>query len=261
MEKVIIFGNSLFAELYYDCLTNDSPYEVVAFTVDREYITGDSLFGLPVIPFADIESVFPPSRYKMIVSVSFQKVNRVREEKYLQAKAKGYELINYINSKASTWSGLELGDNCSIGPNCIVEAFARIGNNVTVTNSVIIGHHVVLNDHTFVAPGAVILGGVTVGSHSLIGANATIKEGVTIAPDCIVGTGVSITRNTVEKGVYFNRSPELYPKRSDELREWLTWPVDPDKPRWGSGPRTKKQQVWVPDNNELFNAISLPQGD
>lgn len=262
MEKVIIFGNSLFAELYYDCLTKDSPYEVAAFTVDRQYMTGEILFGLPVIPFDEIERFFPPSQYKMIVSVSFQKVNRVREAKYLQARAKGYGLVSYVSSKATTWPGLMMGDNCTVGTNSCVEAFARIGNNVTVTNSVIIGHHVVLNDHAFVAPGAVILGGVTVGEHCLIGANATIKEGVTIAPDCIVGTGVSITRNTVERGVYFNRPPELYPKRSDELREWLTWPVDPDKPRWGSGPRTKKQQqVWVPDNNELFNAISLPQGD
>jgi sugar O-acyltransferase (sialic acid O-acetyltransferase NeuD family) len=240
MEKVIIFGNSLFAELFYDCLTNDSPYEVVAFTVDRDYITEDRLFGLPVVPFGDIESIFPPSQYKMIISISFQRVNRLREEKYLQAKAKGYELVNYISSRATIWPGLVTGDNCSIGANSSVEPFVKIGNNVTVTNSVILGHHVVLKDHTFVAPGAVILGGVTVESHSLIGANATIKEGVTIARECIIGTGVSITKNTQERGVYFNRPPELYPKRSNELREWLAWPVDPDKPRWGSGARTKK---------------------
>jgi len=260
MGKVIIFGNSLYAELFYYCLTHDSPYEVVAFTVDSKYITGHSLLGLPVIPFGDIESVFPPSQNKMIVSVSFQKVNRVREEKYLQAKAKGYEFISYISSRASTWPGLLIGENCTIGQNSSVEPFVKIGNNVIVTNSVMLGHHVVLEDHSFVAPGAVLLGGVNVGSHCLIGANATIKEGVSIARDCIIGTGVSITRNTIERGVYFNHPPELYPKRSDELREWLTWPVDPDKPRWGSGPRTKKQ-VWVPDNNELFNAISLPQGE
>ncbi len=249
MEKVIIFGNSLFAELYYECLTHDSPYEVAAFTVDPQYITKESLFGLPVVPFGEIESRYHPSDYGMIVSISFQKVNRVREEKYLQAKAKGYKLINYINSKASTWPGLVIGDNCTIGTHSSVEPFTRIGNNVTITDSVMIGHHVVLKDHSFVAPGAVILGGVTVESHCLIGANSTIKEGVTIARDCIIGTGVSITKNTMEGGVYFNQPPELYAKRSYELREWLAWPVDPDKPRWGSGARTKKQ-AWVNDADE-----------
>jgi sugar O-acyltransferase (sialic acid O-acetyltransferase NeuD family) len=237
MEKVIIFGASLFAELYYYCLTHDSPYEVVAFTVDRDYMTTDRLFGLPVVPFEDIETEFTPSQYKMIVSLSFQKVNRVREIKYRAAKAKGYEFVSYVSSKTATWPGLDIGENCAIGANCSVEPFVRIGNNVTITTSVTIGHHVVLQDHAFVAPGAVILGGANIGPNCLIGANATIKEGVTVARDCIIGTGVSITKNTREKGVYINRPPELHPKPSDQLREWLAWSPDPNKPRWGSGSR------------------------
>ena len=240
MEKVIIFGNSLYAELYYFCLTHDSPYEVVAFTVDGDYITEDSLFGLPVVPFKEVESLFPPPENKMIVSVSFQKVNTVREQKYLQAKAKGYEFIHYISSRASTWPGLEIGENCTIGANCSVEPFVTIAHNVTVTNSVMLGHHVTLQENVFVAPGAILLGGVTVEPNCLIGANATIKEGVTIARECIIGTGVSITKNTIERGVYVNPAPELYPKRSHELREWLAWPTDPLKPRWGSGARCKR---------------------
>jgi sugar O-acyltransferase (sialic acid O-acetyltransferase NeuD family) len=237
MDKVVIFGASLFGELCHHYLTYDSSFKVVGFTVDRKYMTSESLFGLPIVPFSEVETVFPPSEHKMIVLISFQKVNRVREEKYLQAKTKGYELISYISSKSSIWPGLAIGDNCFIGANCAVEPFVTIGNNVTVTSSVVVGHHVILKDNTFVAPGAVILGGVTVEPYCLIGANATIKEGVTIARECIIGAGVSITKSTKEKGVYFNRPPELYPKPSDELREWLTWPVDPHKARWGSGPK------------------------
>ncbi len=235
MEKVIVFGASLYAELCYYVLTHDSSYEVVAFTVDREYMTKSSLFGLPIVAFEDIQTFFPPDSHKMMVSISFQKVNRVREEKYYQSKAKGYELISYISSKANTWPGIVIGDNSVIGASCTVEPFVKIGNNVTVTSSVVIGHHAVLHDHSFVSPGAVILGGAIIEPNCLIGANATIKEGITVARECIVGTGVSITKNTQERGVYINRSPELYPKRSDELREWLSWPVDSGKSRWGAG--------------------------
>jgi|WetSurSiteA1Bulk_404760.scaffolds.fasta_scaffold68940_1 sugar O-acyltransferase (sialic acid O-acetyltransferase NeuD family) len=242
MEKVIIFGASLFGELCYFCLTHDSPHEVVAFTADKKYILKDELFGLPVIPFEEVESFFPPSEYKMIVSISFQRVNRLREEKYSQAKAKGYDLISYVSSKASTWPGLVIGDNSMIGENSSIEPFAKIGNNVTVTSCVMIGHHVVLRDHCFVAPGAVILGGVTVESHCLIGANATIKEGVRVARECIVGTGVSITKDTQERGVYTSRPPELHPKRSDQLRDWLMWAADPRKPRWGSGRKEREKR-------------------
>lgn len=233
MEKVIIFGASLYGELCHYCLTHDTPHEVVAFTVDREFITKDKLFDLPVVPFSEIEKAFPPSDFKMIIPLSFQKVNRLREEKYEQAKRKGYKLMSYISSKASTWPEIKIGDNCFIGANSLVEPFAKIGNNVTVTASVVIGHHVVLNDHCFISPGAVLLGAVNIGSHCLIGANATIKEGVTVARECIIGAGVSLTKDTTEKGVYINQSPELLPKSSDQLREWLSWPADPTKARWG----------------------------
>lgn len=235
MEKIVIFGNSLFAETVYFCLSHDSPFSVAAFTVDGEYVVEDKLLGLPVVPFEDVESVFSPSQYKMIISVSFQKVNRLREEKYLQAKAKGYELISYICSKASVWPGLVIGDNCIIGENSQIGPFVEIGNNVTVASGVTIGHHVILKDHSFVAPAAVILGGVTVEPYCLIGANSTIREDITVARECVIGSGVSITKNTVEKGVYVEQPPMLQSKRSDELSRWLMWSVKPGKPRWGSG--------------------------
>jgi sugar O-acyltransferase (sialic acid O-acetyltransferase NeuD family) len=224
LEKVIVFGNSFFAEQIYILLTHDSPYEVVAFTVDRKYIKKEILLGLPVVPFETIDSFFPPSEHKMSVSISFQRVNRLREEKYLQAKAKGYQLINYISSKATLFPNLIVGENCIIMENAIVGPFAEIGNDVIVTSGAIIGHHAVLKDHCFISPGAIILGGVKVEEYCLIGAHATIKEEVNIAKECLIGAGVAITKNTTEKGVYVNPPAKLYPKRSDELRTWLMWP-------------------------------------
>ena len=38
MAKVVIFGQSQWAELAHFYVTHDSPHEVVAFTVDRDYL-------------------------------------------------------------------------------------------------------------------------------------------------------------------------------------------------------------------------------
>jgi sugar O-acyltransferase (sialic acid O-acetyltransferase NeuD family) len=225
VEKIIVFGNSLFAEHIYFLIKHESLYEVAAFTVDRRYIKEEKLFGLPVVPFDTVESIFPPPEYKMIVPLSFQRVNRLRAEKYSEAKTKGYELINYRSSNITSYPGLVVGDNCIIMENAIIGPLAEIGNDVVVASAAIIGHHAVIKDHCFIAPGAVILGGVIVEEYSFIGANATVKEEVKIARECIIGSGVSITRNTQERGVYINPPAELHPKRSDELRTWLSWPV------------------------------------
>jgi len=55
MSKVVIFGNSDWADLAHVYLTYDSPHDVVAFTVDRDYLQEKKHRGLPVVPFEDIK--------------------------------------------------------------------------------------------------------------------------------------------------------------------------------------------------------------
>ena len=89
MAKVVIFGATEAAVLMHFYLTHDSPHEVVAFTVDRDFIKEETLCGLPVVPFEDIESTYPSSDYKMFVAMFYGRVNRTRAEKYAAGKGKG----------------------------------------------------------------------------------------------------------------------------------------------------------------------------
>ncbi len=225
VEKVVLFGNAAVASMNYFYLSHDSPYEVAAFTVDRAYIKEDTLLGLPVVPFEEVQSAYPPSEYKMSVGLGFRSVNKFRAEKYTQARARGYELISYVSSKATTWPGLVVGDNCYIGENTTIGPFAKIGNDVVIAPGCVIGHHSVIKDHCFLACGTVVLGCVTVERYCVLGANSTIRDSTTVAGECIIGAGVTINKNTKERGVYVNRPPELLPKSSDVLSQWLTWPV------------------------------------
>lgn len=69
MKKIVLFGNGKIAEVAYYYITNDSPYEIVAFTVDAEYIQDDKMLGLPLIPFDRIEDQFPPKDFGMLVAL------------------------------------------------------------------------------------------------------------------------------------------------------------------------------------------------
>jgi sugar O-acyltransferase (sialic acid O-acetyltransferase NeuD family) len=221
-EKVVIFGANEAAVLSHFYLTHDSPCEVVAFTVNRDFIKEETLCGLPIIPFENIEAAFPPAEHRMHIAVFYGRVNRTREEKYHQAKAKGYRLISHISSKAVTWPGLVIGDNSVIMESCVVQPYAKIGNNVTISTGSIIGHHSVIGDHCFLAAGAVVLGCATIEPYCFLGGNATIRDGVTVARECIVGAGVLIGKNTQERGVYVSKPPERLSKSSDVLGQWLT---------------------------------------
>lgn len=218
MAKVVIFGITEMAELTHFYFTHDTSHEVIAFTVDGNYIKEDSMYGLPVVPFEDVESIYPPNEYKMRVALWYSGTNKLRAEKYYQAKAKGYELINYISSKAITWPGLVIGDNCLILENAVCMPFAKIGNNVTIMIGCSIAHDAVIGDHCFLAGNVALLGGVVVEPYCFLGGNSTIRNNVTIASECVVGAGALILQDTKEKGVYKGNPATLLPKRSDELK-------------------------------------------
>jgi sugar O-acyltransferase (sialic acid O-acetyltransferase NeuD family) len=224
MKRVVIFGAHKFAELIYCYLQYDSEYEVVGFTVDEEYLRKPAIFGLPVVPFDRVEHFFPPSDVAMMVSLSFQRMNRLREERFLQARQKGYSLVSYVSSKAVTWPDLSIGENCVISEQTVVHPYVRIGNNVIISTDVAIGHHSVIGDHVFIAPGAVILGGATIGPYCVIAANACVREGIKVASQCLIGMGVSVNRDTEESQVFVARASELLPKPANELR--LFGPAD-----------------------------------
>ncbi len=205
-------------------LQHDSPHRVEAFTVDGARISEGSLLGLPVVPFEDVASLYPPDQYQMGVPIAFSKVNNLRAAKYHEARAKGYELISYVSSRAVTWPGLAIGDNCFIFEGSVVGPYVRIGSDVIIAGSSI-GHDSVIGDHSFLAAHAVVLGNVSIGPYSVLGANSTCRDGITIGSGCIIGAGVTMTKSAPDRGVYVSRPAERLAKSSDVLSDWLNWPV------------------------------------
>lgn len=218
MDKVVLFGNGQIASVVYYYLTYDSPYEVVGFTVDRSHIQEESLFGLPIVPFEDVQSIFPPDEYKMFVSISYRQVNKLRADKYHQAKEKGYKLISYISSKASIWTGLVIGDNCFIMENNVIQPFVEVGNNVIIWSGNHIGHHTVIKDHCFLASHVLISGYVTIEPYCFFGGNSTVRDGIVIAKESVIGAGSLILKSTKEMGVYIGSPAQLFPQSSNELK-------------------------------------------
>ena len=210
MSKVVIFGEGKIADVVYFYLTNDSPHEIVAFTADADYISKDKLFGLPVIPFEEIESEFPPDKYKMFIALGYQNLNSLRASKYFEAKNKGYELISYICSKATNFGNVEIGDNCLILENNAIQPTSKIGNNVYLWSGNHIGHHSTIGDNCYISGQVVIGGSTTIGAYCFIGVNATIGHEITIGEKNLIGAGALITKNTEPNSVFISPDTPKY---------------------------------------------------
>ena len=202
MAKVIIFGVLDTAELAHFYLTHDSEHEVVAFSLNQEYIEENTFKGLPVVAFENVEEKYAVSEFKFFAPMTGKNMNRNRENVYNQIKAKGYEMISYISSKATVFPDTKIGDNCFILEDNTIQPFTTIGNNVVLWSGNHIGHHGRINDHVFFTSHVVMSGHCEIGSYSFFGVNATIRDFAKIAQGTLVAMSASIVKDTEEWGVY-----------------------------------------------------------
>jgi sugar O-acyltransferase (sialic acid O-acetyltransferase NeuD family) len=201
-SKVVLVGDGEFAEIAYQYLTHDSPHRVVAFSAEKNYIKREQLFGLPVVPFEEVERHYPPDEHQALVAITYTKLNRVRARLYRDVKSKRYSCISYVSSRAFVWHDVAVGDNCFIFENNVIQYQARIGNNVILWSGNHIGHRSVINDHCFISSHVVVSGYCEIGESCFVGVNCAIGNNVTIGRNCVLGAGAVVVKNTEPGQVY-----------------------------------------------------------
>jgi sugar O-acyltransferase (sialic acid O-acetyltransferase NeuD family) len=215
MADLVLFGAGDIARIAHWYFSNDSEHTVKAFTVDKAYLTTDTLCGLPVVPFEDVLSLYPPNAYKMFVALSYAKMNSIRADKYEKTQELGYDLVSYTSSRCSYLTDTPCGKNCFILEDNTVQPFVTIGNDVTLWSGNHIGHDSVIEDHCFISSHVVVSGHCTVRSYCFLGVNATLRNSITLAPRTLVGAGAIVMKDTDENGVYVSQSAR---KISDDSR-------------------------------------------
>lgn len=215
-KKLVIIGDSAFAEVAYEYFTHDSEYEVMGFAVESAYLKKNELFDLPIISFEQIEDHFNPKEVEFYAALVYTQLNRLRTRLYESAKAKGYRPASYISSRAFVWHNVQLGEHCFIFEDNTVQPFVRIGNNVVLWSGNHIGHHSVIQDHCFIASHVVISGFCDIGRNTFIGVNATLANNVVVGEDNWIGLGVTVIRNTESNQLFKGEQPQ--PAKISSLR-------------------------------------------
>ena len=197
-HNLIIIGDSAFAEVAYEYFTHDSPYDVVGFSVEREFLTKDSLFGLPVVPLEELEAHFPSANHSFYAALVYTGMNRLRTRLYEQVKAMGYAPASYVSSRAFVWHNVEIGEHAFIFEDNTLQPFVVVGNNVVLWSGNHIGHHSRINDNCFIASQVVVSGFCRIGANCFVGVNATFGNNLSVGDDCLIGAGALIARDVPE---------------------------------------------------------------
>lgn len=191
-RKLVLLGDSAFAEIAYEYFQHDSVYEVVAFCVEREFLRRETLFGLPVVAFENLQDLYEPSGHSFFAANVYTQKNQLRTRLYRTAKEKGYAPASYISSHAFVWRNCKVGEHCFIFENNIVQPFVTIGDNVILWSGNHIGHHSTIMSHCFVSSHVVISGFCRIGESCFMGVNSTVANNLNIGNRCVVGAGALI---------------------------------------------------------------------
>ena len=207
-KKLIIVGDSAFAEIAKEYFDEDSPYRVVGFSVEQAFLRMNTLHGVPVVSFETVDTFFPPDEHSVYVAATYTQFNRLRTRLAADAKAKGYSLASYVSSRAFVWKNVKLGEHVFIFEDNTVQPCVTIGTNVILWSGNHIGHHSIIRDNAFISSHVVISGFCDIGENSFLGVNATVANNVTIARDNWIGPNITITKNTEPNTLFKAEQPQ-----------------------------------------------------
>lgn len=217
MKPIILYGAGKIAEVLLYFFRNHSDFDVVACTVDREFLPKQEWEGLPAVAFDEVEKLYPPSKHEMFVALGYQELNALRARKCAEAKGKGYALASYVHPSSGLPLDCMMGENCFIMNNVMVHPRVTLGNNVFVWSGAMIGHHSKIGDHTWLTSCVNISGGVTVGRCCFFAVNATVAHNVAVGDECFIGANALLTKCTDDQEVFLAESSKPFRLNSQQF--------------------------------------------
>lgn len=199
MADIVVFGSGAIAEVATVYLERDSAHRIVGYTADAAYCKSDRFFDKPVVPWETLETAFPPDQVKLLGPLSFRRLNQFRRDRYLEGKARGYAFISFVHPSCHVYTE-DIGENCFILEQNVIQPFVRIGNNVMMWSGNHIGHHSVVGDHCFLSSQVGLSGSVVIGELCFLGGQVGIGAGVVVGKSCFFGERTVVVREQVPDG-------------------------------------------------------------
>ncbi len=220
MQKVILIGHSITAEILYAYLRGDERYEVIGLAVDDDFLTQGGIEGVPCVGLSKIQETYPPHECCALMAVGYNTLNKTRESLFLRVKEMGYSVLTYVHPDARVFTEYPLGEGCVILPS-VIEPYVKLGANTMIWCHVTLAHHSSIAENCWIASGAVISGQAKILRNSFLGVNATVVNEVTVEAYNIIGASALISKNTKPYTVHLARSAEPFRASSEDYVKYF----------------------------------------
>jgi sugar O-acyltransferase (sialic acid O-acetyltransferase NeuD family) len=212
--KTVVYGNGSVARLLYAYARDN--LQLAGFTVDDACIAPDmaELYGLPLIPFSQVERQFPPADHQMIIAVGYIEMNGLREHKYREASELGYSFGRYVDPTVRLHDDVSIGENCIILDHVSIHPGSTVGHSVFISSNVNIGHDCRIGAYSWINSGVAIAGWTEVGERAFLGINASIGDSVRLGRRNYIAANTLVARNTEDDAVYISEPGQKFRLKS-----------------------------------------------
>lgn len=192
--NIIIFGTSSFSKLVRHYVDEDSQDQVVAYTVNRQYITEKEFDRLPVVPFEELESVIGECQIHILNTCGYKKMNGLREKIFSECKSRNFKICEFIHS-SSKIETQDLGHGNIILPGVRIAPFVHIGDGNIFFHDVIINHDSVIGNFNYFSPAFICGGQCTIGNNNFFGLKSILRDSIHIGNHNLVGAAAYLSQS------------------------------------------------------------------
>tara|TARA_B100002051_G_C16670705_1_gene604373 strand:+ start:193 stop:849 length:657 start_codon:yes stop_codon:yes gene_type:complete len=201
MKKLVIFGNSVFAEVALYYFEKFSQYEVCYFASENKYIKTKKILNHTIISLEELLKL-NKKEYYVFIAVGYSKMNTVRQKFYNFFKKKKFKFASFIHPNSFVYSS-KIGEHNFIMENVNLNPYSEIGDNNIIWSSSILGHHSKLGSNNFLSGNSTISGKCIVKDNCFFGVNSSVKDSINIKNSCFIDANEYVNKN-LDKYIYFN---------------------------------------------------------
>ena len=201
MKKLVIFGNSVFAEVASFYFEKFSQYEVCYFASENRYIKTKKILGRELISLEDLLRL-NKKEYYLYIAIGYSKMNTARQKFYEFFENKKFKFASFIHPNAFVYSS-KIGKHNFIMENVNLNPYSEIKNNNIIWSSSILGHHSKLGSNNFLSGNSTISGRCVIKNNCFFGVNSSVKDNTNIKNSCFIDANEYVNKN-LDNYIFYN---------------------------------------------------------
>ena len=116
------FGTGEISEIVSEYYREENRFdEIAGYIVDDDYYDDEEFFGKKVVRKSEMKQAFPSDQFRVLIALSYVRLNKLREERYLELKSYGYSFSSFVSKRSVVSKSAQIGENCIILENQTIQ--------------------------------------------------------------------------------------------------------------------------------------------